>query len=208
MGKQVSASAAYVKSRWRLGASASSNNAELGDRDMYGVFAGVRTGPVSWLAELDRVTDDVAEGDLDQDVTLLEADWRLAKGHNLKIAYEWHDPDNAASENELERYSFVWEYSPIQLKQVLIGGRAYIGVPAVAATNRDALVAELHVYFGEGAPNRTERGEGRHRPGRSGADFLFAARPTRGMSVPPRRLALVASLLSTRRRRRRCRRCC
>jgi hypothetical protein len=147
MGKQVSASAAYVKSRWRLGASASSNNAELGDRDMYGVFAGVRTGPVSWLAELDRVTDDVAEGDLDQDVTLLEADWRLAKGHNLKIAYEWHDPDNAASENELERYSLVWEYSPIQLMQVRIGWRAYNGVPAVAATNRDALFAELHVYF-------------------------------------------------------------
>jgi hypothetical protein len=147
MGKQVSVSAAYVKSRWRLGASANSNNADLGDRDMYGVFAGVRTGPVSWLAELDRVTDDVALGDLDQDVTLLEADWRIAKGHNLKVAYEWHDPDNAANEDELERYSLVWEYSPIQLMQVRVGWRNYNGVPAVAATNRDALFAELHVYY-------------------------------------------------------------
>ncbi|HZF29795.1 MAG TPA: porin [Gammaproteobacteria bacterium] len=145
-GKQLSLSASYVKSRWRVGASANTNNAELGDRDMYGVFAGVRTGPVSWLTELDRVTDKTPLGDVDQDVTLLEADWRIAKGHNLKITYEWHDP-TGASDDELERYSLVWEYSPMQLMQARIGWRAYDGVPSVPATNRDEVFAELHVYF-------------------------------------------------------------
>jgi hypothetical protein len=145
-GKQASVSASYVKSRWRLGASLNTNSADLGDRDMYGVFAGVRTGPVSWLAELDRVTDQTPTGDVDQDVALLEADWRLAKGHNLKVTYEWHDP-TAANDDELQRYSLVWEYSPMQLMQARIGWRTYNGVPAVAATNRDELFAELHVYF-------------------------------------------------------------
>jgi hypothetical protein len=146
-GKQVSAIASYVRPRWRIGASANTNNADLGDRDMYGVFAGLRTGPISWLAEFDVVTDDLAAGDRDREVSLLEGNWRLAKGHNLKLSYEWQDPDDATDEDELERYSLVWEHSPMQFLQARIGWRAYNGVPEVPASNRDELFAELHVYF-------------------------------------------------------------
>lgn len=146
-GKQASASAAYINSRWRIGASFNSNNADLGDRDMHGVFAGLRTGPIVWLAEIDRITDHVAGGEQDMQVSLLEANWLIGKGHNLKVTYEFHDPDEDADEDERERYSLVWEYSPIQLMQSRIGVRVYNGVPGVAATNRDELFAELHVYF-------------------------------------------------------------
>lgn len=147
MGKQLSASASYVAARWRAGASANTNNAELGDRDMYGVFAGLRTGPISWLAEYDVVTDDVPGADVDIDVSLLEGNWRLAKGHNLKITYEYYDPNDLADDDELERYSLVWEHSPMQFLQARIGLRTYEGVAAVPATNRDEVFLELHGYF-------------------------------------------------------------
>lgn len=147
MGKEISARAEHIAPRWRAGASASTNNADLGDRDMYGLFAGLRTGPISWLAEYDVVTDQVPGGDLDMNVSLLEGNWRLKKGHNLKLTYEYHDPDDDAGEDELERYSLVWEYSPMQFLQARIGWRAYNGVPAVPATNRDVLFLEVHGYF-------------------------------------------------------------
>jgi hypothetical protein len=148
-GKQTSATASYVRARWRVGASVSTNNAALGDRDMVGFFAGVRTGPISWLGEIDRITDELTAGERDMQVSLLEGNWRIAKGHNLKVSYEFHDPDEAAAadEDERERYSLVWEFSPVQLLQARIGWRAYNGVPAVPATNRDELFAELHAYF-------------------------------------------------------------
>ena len=49
-GKQWSAVGSWVKSAWRIGASANFNDADEDDRTMYGVFAGLKTGPVSWLA--------------------------------------------------------------------------------------------------------------------------------------------------------------
>lgn len=147
-GKQLSLVSSYVASRWRVGASVNTNNADLGDREMYGVFAGLRTGPIAWLAELDEVSDDLpGGGSRDMQVSLLEGNWRLAKGHNLKLSYEFFDPDDVADEDELERYSLIWEYSPIQFLQARIGWRAYNGVPSVAATNRDEVFAELHAFF-------------------------------------------------------------
>ena len=146
-GKQMSATASYVDPRWRIGASYNSNNADLGDRDMQSVFAGLRTGPIAWLAEIDYITDDVPGGEQDRKVSLLEGNWRIVKGHNLKLSYEFHDPDDAVDEDQRERYSLVWEYSPFQLLQSRVGIRAYNGVPNNAGTNRDELFAELHVYF-------------------------------------------------------------
>lgn len=147
-GKQLSLVSSYVVSRWRIGASVNTNNADLGDREMYGVFAGLRTGPIAWLAELDEVSDDLpGGGSRDMQVSLLEGNWRLAKGHNLKLSYEFLDPDDVADEDELERYSLVWEYSPIQFLQARIGWRAYNGVSSVAASNRDEVFAELHAFF-------------------------------------------------------------
>lgn len=145
---QYSLSGAYVLPRWRIGASVNLNKDPLGDREMLGVFAGWRTGPISWLAEVDLITDESLSGpDTDIYATLLEGNWRIRQGHNLKLSYEFVDPSNRRSEDEEERYSIVWEYSPIQLLQARIGWRAYNGVPQFPSTNRNHLFAEAHVYF-------------------------------------------------------------
>jgi hypothetical protein len=143
----VSLSAAYVQPRWRVGASYNVNDDPFGDRDMLGIFAGLKTGPISWLAEIDFISDDFTGGGRDSYASLLEGNWRLRKGHNLKVTYDYVEPDEDRGEDQQERYSLVWEYSPIQFVQSRVGFRSYNGIPNFAVSNREELFAELHVYF-------------------------------------------------------------
>jgi hypothetical protein len=145
---QTSLSASYVLAEWRLGASVNLSEDPLGDREMLAVFAGFRTGPVAWLAEFDFISDKLGGGgSQDMLASLIEGNWRLRKGHNLKFSYEYLDPSDAAGGDEQERYSALWEYSPVQLLQTRVGYRIYNGVPEQPATNRDELFFEAHVYF-------------------------------------------------------------
>jgi len=143
----VSLSAAYVRPRFRVGASYNVNDDPLGDRDMLGVFAGWRTGRISWLAELDFITDELTAGDQEIYASLLEGNWRFRKGHNLKATYEYLEPDRDRDEDQQERYSLVWEYSPMQFLQGRVGMRWYNGIPNFPSSNRDELFVELHAYF-------------------------------------------------------------
>ena len=144
---QISATAVYVQPKWRVGASVNTSEDAFGDREMQSVFAGLKTGPISWLAELSVVGDEAPSGERDFYATLLEGNWRLRKGHNLKVGYEYLEPDDDRDEDEQERYSLVWEYNPIQFVQSRIGVRRYNGIPNIAISNRDEVFAQLHVYF-------------------------------------------------------------
>jgi len=145
---QTSLSAVHVMQRWRVGASYNLSEDPLGDRKMRAVFAGWRTGPISWLAEIDRISDELPGGGYsDIDATLLEGNWRFRKGHNLKVTYEFLDPSSQQIEDEQERYSIVWEYSPFQLLQTRVGYRSYNGVPLIPVTNRKEFFLELHGFF-------------------------------------------------------------
>jgi len=145
---RLSLSAVYVLPRWRLGASYNKNPDPRGDREMAAVFAGWKTGPIAWLAELDFITDQIpANGSNHTYASLLEGNWRIHKGHNLKVTYEFLNPSNHQASDEQERYSAVWEYSPIQFVQSRVGIRRYNGIPAIPASNRNEWFVELHVYF-------------------------------------------------------------
>lgn len=147
-GKQLSFLTNYVRPKWRAGLSASINNADAGDREMFGLFAGLRTGPISWLGEVDRITDDIAAGvEIDSIAGLLEANWMFRKGHNLKFSYDYFDPDDDLSEDHRVRYSVVWEYSPVQFLQGRLGIRIDDGPPSSDPLNRDSTFLELHGFF-------------------------------------------------------------
>ena len=115
---------------------------------MAGLFAGLRTGPIAWLAEVDFVADEISDG-VTQDAVagLVEANWMYRQGHNLKLTYDVLDPDDDVSEDLEVRYSLVWEYSPMQFLQGRIGVRAYDGPPQRPAANREVVFAELHGFF-------------------------------------------------------------
>ncbi|MGI9260555.1 MAG: hypothetical protein ACR2QR_00895 [Woeseiaceae bacterium] len=147
-GKQISVVASYVRPRWRLGVSTNSNNADVGDREMQGVFLGLKTGPVIWLAEADIISDDVSSGsERDAIAGLVEANWLIRTGHNLKISYDYFDPDDDVSEDHQVRYSLVWEFTPMQFLQGRFGTRIYDGIPQISRQNRDEFFAELHGFF-------------------------------------------------------------
>ena len=147
-GKQFISQAVYVTSRWRLGAAISINNADVGNRDAYGVFAGLRTGPIAWLAEADLIADSsFPEGERRLVSGLLEGNWRVRQGHNLKVTAELSDPDRAVSEDQQTRWSVIYEYTPIQFLQLRAGLRRYDGIPQNDLQNRKLYLIQLHGFF-------------------------------------------------------------
>ena len=61
--------------------------------------------------------------------SLVEADWKVRQGHNLKLTYEWLEPDDDVDEDEQTRTSVLYEWSPIQFIQLRGGVRFYDGIP-------------------------------------------------------------------------------
>ncbi len=147
-GHQVVGQAVWVQPLWRLGAAASFTESELGDRRMAGVFAGLHTGPVSWLGEVDFIRD---EGFLPQTrefaVAIGELNWMVRGGHNLKLTAEFFDADRDVDENEQNRWSVVYEVTPLPFMQIRVGHRRYEGIPQNDLQNRRLTFVELHGFF-------------------------------------------------------------
>jgi len=146
-GKQYSVRIEHVQSIWRAGASFNYNDAAAGQRQMQNVFAGLRTGPIAWLAEADYILDDSFAPRRKQAVGLIEANWLYRKGQNLKLTAEYFDPDRNVSEDQQTRYSVVWEYTPLQFVQFRVGARIYDGIPQNDLQNRHAYFVQLNGYF-------------------------------------------------------------
>jgi hypothetical protein len=147
-GKQYSGQLSYVESFWRVGLAANINNAAAGNKTAGGVFAGLRTGPVSWLGQFD-VTDDKSQAPLAgrQLATLLEANWRIAQGHNLKLTHEYLDPNRSVHNDAQTRYSIVYELTPIQYVQIRSGFRYSDGIPQNPLQHLKIGFVELHGFF-------------------------------------------------------------
>jgi hypothetical protein len=146
-GKQGSLRIAHISSRWRIGVSGNYNHTDPVDRTMYGLFGGVRTGPVSWLAEYDRIDDDgLDSGDVQQDVALLEASIRLRKGHYLQLTAELNSFDDSELENRY-RYSAVYAYFPWPFTELRAGFRQRDSNDGDASLNASESFVQLHVYF-------------------------------------------------------------
>ena len=147
-GKQVSLRAEHVQSIWRIGAGFNNNHTDAGDRQMQGVFAGVRTGPIAWLAEADYLKDEtLGPPERKQWVGLIEANWLMSKGQNLKLTAEYFDPDTDVDEDEQNRFSLVWEYVPFQFLQLRVGARVYDGIPQNDLQNRKLYFAQVNGFF-------------------------------------------------------------
>ena len=147
-GKQYSLRVSHVRSRWRLGGSLNFNDSDFGDRQMQNVFAGLKTGRIAWLAELDYIIDDGAPGGRrGLWASLLEANVALARGHNLKLSFEFFEPDDDVAEDEQNRWSLIWEYFPFQFAQTRLGYRNSGGIPQNPAQNVELYFLELHLLF-------------------------------------------------------------
>ena len=107
-GKQYSLLGSYTSERWRIGSSLNYNDLDGGDRKMGNIFAGLRTGPVNWLGEVDFIRDEgTPTGERDMWVGLIEANWLITKGLNLKLTGEYFEPDTDVSNDDQSRGSIV-----------------------------------------------------------------------------------------------------
>jgi hypothetical protein len=146
-GHQFTGQVVYNRPVWRVGIAASAEQADAGNRRMGGLFAGLKTGPVAWLGEVDMVHDDSFAGGRTLAAALFEGDWRIRRGHNLKGTIDYEDPDRHVPENQMARYSLIYEYTPISYLQVRGGFRYFRGIPQAPQENQRQLLVELHGYF-------------------------------------------------------------
>jgi hypothetical protein len=146
-GHEITSQVVYVRPIWRVGLAVSDTQSETGDRRVGGLFAGFKTGPVAWLAEADYIHDDSFVGGRNTLAGLAEADWRVRKGHNLKITAEYADPNRAIAQDQFTRYSAIYEYTPLPFLQLRVGYRRYFGIPQSPTENQRLILAELHGYF-------------------------------------------------------------
>ena len=147
-GHQYTAQLAWVTSRYRLGGALSVTQSDAGNRRVGGLFAGLRTGPVAWLGEVDLVRDEgFPEGARTLAAALGEADWRIRQGHNLKFTAEYFDPDRKVAEDQKARWSLLYEWTPLPFVQLRAGLRRYEGIPQNDLDNRRSYFIELHGFM-------------------------------------------------------------
>lgn len=146
-GKQWSLRSEYVAARFRAGASLNLNTLPGGTRRMQNLFGGVKTGPVVWLAEMDYIVDGSIGPTRKQWAALVEADWKLLPGQNLKLTAERFDPDRAIARDRQTRLSLVWEYTPLPFVQLRAGLRNYDDIGEVPFYNRRIAFLQLHGYL-------------------------------------------------------------
>ena len=147
--KQYSAQLVHIESIWRVGLAANLNDAaDTGKKTAYGLFAGLRTGPIAWLGEADLIEDkSFPDGGRKMATGLLEANWMPAQGHNVKVTAEYYDPNRDVSHDARTRWSFLYEYTPIQFLQLRGGVRYNDGIPQAPTQHTRQYFAELHGYF-------------------------------------------------------------
>ncbi len=142
--KQLTSRLVWTETGWRAGISLYNNNTKLGERNMYGVFAGARQWRIHWLFEYDHIEDTGFDTvDLKQDVGLIEANILLLQGHNLKLTYE----ALTSQQEDSDRWSIVYEYFPMAFTQVSAGFRYKDTENETTSFQSDESFAELHIYF-------------------------------------------------------------
>lgn len=146
-GKLVTGRLAWVAGAFQVGVSGYRNDTDTIDRTMGGVFGGLRTGPVTWLAEYDRIEDEGGDGveDADGGVAFFEANWLIVRGHNLKATVEHQKFDD-----ELEdrfRYSLVYELFPWALTQIRAGLRVRDSDDPDPRLNTEEGFVQVHAFF-------------------------------------------------------------
>jgi len=146
-GKQYTGQVVRIQDRWRVGAGVNYNDSSTQRSTAGCLFGGLRTGPVAWLFEADLVNTQPS-GQIEQQLAaaLLEANWLVQRGANLKFTVEVLDPDRGRSGNLQTRFSVVGEYTPMQYLQLRLGARLLDDNSTQYQAVNQAFL-EVHAYF-------------------------------------------------------------
>ena len=149
-GYQLTSNVVRTESSWRVGASGSFTQSSAGDRNQGGLYAGLRTGPVVWLTEIDLIHQESSTAGVATQTMIpafVEANWGFMKGNNLKLTYDYYDPQHSTLGNGQSRWSVLYELTPYPFVQFRAGLRRYDGPAQINGENVSLGFAELHVFL-------------------------------------------------------------
>jgi hypothetical protein len=147
-GRQFGLQLVRVVNRWRVGIGLDRNDNSAARSTAGALFAGLRTGPLAWLAEVDRVqAARSGASDAQFAAALLECNWRVMPGANLKLTAEWLDPDRRRSGDLQQRRSVVFELTPLPYLQLRAGARTQSAAPSGTLGDSRQGFLEVHGYF-------------------------------------------------------------
>jgi hypothetical protein len=147
-GKQSSGQLIYVEPLWRLDLGANFNDTAAGNKSALALFGGLKTGPIAWPAQGELVDDEsFPDGGRRMLATLLEGNWLVTRGNNLKVTGECFDPDRKVAHDAQTRWSMVYELTPIQFVQLRAGVRYADGIPQDDSEHERLYFIELHGFF-------------------------------------------------------------
>jgi len=145
--KQISGIGGYISDRFRIGASGAYNDSGDSIRKMGGVWAGARISKFVLLGEADWIQDEFGDTKKPQLVTYSELDYEIVHGWNLKVGYEYYDPNRDIDENQRDRVLIGIEPFVTSFVQVQLFYRFNQSIPQNIPQNADELELRLHIYF-------------------------------------------------------------
>ncbi|MBI4082503.1 MAG: hypothetical protein HY423_07825 [Candidatus Lambdaproteobacteria bacterium] len=123
---------------------------EDASRTVSSLYGGLHFGRLTGLFELDRVAEDNASGGgkTYRTAGMGELDFLVAKGQNVKFAYEFLDPDTSKRGDTRDRTSFIYEPFLSPNLQFRAGYRIKQGRPSSDTTaNERRFFLELHFLY-------------------------------------------------------------
>lgn len=146
--KQASTLLEWVDTKYRVGVSASVNNGlNQTSRNAYALFGGLTLGKWVFLAEVDLIEDEVGTAKNTSLAGFLEANYLVTPSTNIKLSYDFHDPNDDLDEDERTRFSLLGETFLNQFSQLRYGIRRADGIPQNTLQNQTQAFTEYHIFF-------------------------------------------------------------
>ena len=115
------------------------------ERRITGAFAGVSVGRFTALVERDQIDDQAAK--TDPELGTAELNFLITKGQNVKLVYEYYDPDRDTDGDLADRTSFIYEPFVWPYIQFRAGYREAIGPVDDPVSNYKKYFLELHAIY-------------------------------------------------------------
>jgi hypothetical protein len=145
--KQFTGTAGYVADQFRIGGSAAYNDSGDAIRKIGGLWAGLRIHKFVLLGEADWIRDESDDLKKPQVVTYSELNYEIVDGWNIKIAYEYFDPNRDIDENERDRIVIGIEPVLTSFVHLQLFYRFNQSIPQNIPQNADEISLRLHIYF-------------------------------------------------------------
>jgi hypothetical protein len=114
-------------------------------QNFYGGIASFSVGGFTVFGEGDMIQTKYSTGDVTGYVAYVEANYLVTPGVDLKIAYDFYDPDKDVKDGSMSRYSFGLEFFPVSGVEVRPMYRVVVEDPEDYSNNEFHIM--LHFYL-------------------------------------------------------------